>query len=71
MPRSPRGSSHTTRRRRESLLTLIIAFQKAGFFSVLPLFTSDNRVLLVVAVTTLPGNATLLTAVRRIPSAGT
>ena len=45
----------------ESLLTLIIAFQNAGFFSVLPLFTSDNRVLLVVAVTTLPGNATLLT----------
>jgi phage replication-related protein YjqB (UPF0714/DUF867 family) len=45
----------------ESLLTLIVAFQKAGFFSVLPLFTSDNRVLLVVAVTTLPGNATLLT----------
>ena len=46
----------------QSLLTLIIAFQKAGFFSVLPLFTSDNRVLLVLAVTALPGDATLLTA---------
>ena len=45
----------------QSLLTLIIAFQKAGFFSVLPLFSRDNRVLLVLAVTTLPGNATLLT----------
>jgi hypothetical protein len=45
----------------QSLLTSIVAFQKAGFFSVLPLFTNDNRVLLVVAVTTLPGNATLLT----------
>lgn len=46
----------------QSLLTLIIAFQKAGFLSVLPLLTSDNRVLLVVAVTALPGDATLLTA---------
>ena len=45
----------------QSLLTSIIAFQNAGFLSVLPLFTSDNRVLLVVAVTTLPGSATLLT----------
>jgi hypothetical protein len=45
-----------------SLLTLIIALQKAGIVSVLPLFTSDNRVLLAVAVTALPGNATLLTA---------
>ena len=44
----------------ESLLTLVIAFQRAGFFSILPLFTSDNRVLLLVAVTTLPGEATLL-----------
>ncbi|HKE86175.1 MAG TPA: poly-gamma-glutamate hydrolase family protein [Vicinamibacterales bacterium] len=47
-----------------SLLALIIAFQKAGFVSVLPLFTSDGRVLLAVAVTPLPGNATLLTARR-------
>jgi phage replication-related protein YjqB (UPF0714/DUF867 family) len=47
-----------------SLLALIIAFQKAGFVSVLPLFTSDGRVLLVVSVAALPGNATLLTARR-------
>ncbi len=46
----------------QTLLTLIIAFQKAGFFSILPLLTSDSRVLLVLAVTTLPGDATLLTA---------
>jgi phage replication-related protein YjqB (UPF0714/DUF867 family) len=46
----------------QSLLTLIIAFQKAGFVSVLPLFTSDSRVLLVLGVTALPGDATLLTA---------
>jgi hypothetical protein len=46
----------------QSLLTLIIAFQKAGFISVLPLFTSDSRVLLVLGVTALPGDATLLTA---------
>jgi hypothetical protein len=46
----------------QSLLTLIIAFQQAGFVSVLPLFTSDNRVLLVLGVTALPGDATLLTA---------
>jgi phage replication-related protein YjqB (UPF0714/DUF867 family) len=46
----------------QSLLKLIIAFQKAGLVSVLPLFTSDDRLLLVVAVTALPGDATLLTA---------
>ena len=46
----------------QSLLTLIIAFQKAGFVSVLPLLTSDSRVLLVLAVMALPGDATLLTA---------
>jgi hypothetical protein len=46
----------------QSLLTLIIAFQKAGFISVLPLFTNDGRVLLVLGTTALPGDATLLTA---------
>jgi hypothetical protein len=46
----------------QSLLALIIAFQQSGFISVLPLFTSDNRVLLVLGVTALPGDATLLTA---------
>lgn len=46
----------------QSLLALIIAFQRSGFISVLPLFTSDNRVLLVLGVTVLPGDATLLTA---------
>jgi hypothetical protein len=46
----------------QSMLGLVIAFQNAGIASILPMFTSDNRVLLVVGVTALPGDATLLTA---------
>jgi hypothetical protein len=46
----------------QSLLRLIIAFQDAGIVSVLPLFTSDGRILLVLGVAALPGDATLLTA---------
>lgn len=45
----------------QSLSRLVDAFQARGIAAVLPLWTDDNRVILVTAVTSLPGDATLLT----------
>ncbi|MEO6772040.1 MAG: hypothetical protein ABI467_03350 [Kofleriaceae bacterium] len=43
------------------LLQLVIAFQRAGVTSLLPLYTSANQLLLVIGAVSLPGASTLLT----------